>query len=396
LRLRPAAETQVRKGHPWVFSESIREQNRAGETGELAVIFDAKDQFLALGLFDPASPIRVRILHRGKPTTIGAAWWRERLRESLRRREGLFDAATNAGRLIHGESDQFPALVLDRYGTSFALKLYSAAWFSRLAELLPVIGEELAPERLILRLSRNIQSAAKAHGWHDGQALIGEPPASPVEFLESGLRFEADLLKGQKTGFFLDQRENRRTVETLAAGRDVLNAFSFAGGFSLYAARGGARSVTDLDISAHALESARRNFALNPEAAARARHECVQADAFDWLEARVKNSRAPQFGLVILDPPSFAKRESERAGALAAYGKLAEAGLAITAPGGILLCCSCSAHVRADEFFEAVLAAARRSGRPCEVLAQAREPKDHHAGFAEAEYLKAVFLKRAD
>src|SRR5207244_173321 len=159
----------------------------------------------------------------------------------------------------------------------------------------------------------------------DGAIWFGSPPIETVMFRENGLHFEADVLRGQKTGFFLDQRENRRLVESLAQGRSVLNAFSFSGGFSLYAARGGANSVTDLDISAHALASAGRNFAVNQSDAnvARCQHESVQADTFDWLE---KNA-ARQFGLIVLDPPSFAKREAGRANAIQAYERLSSLGV---------------------------------------------------------------------
>jgi 23S rRNA (cytosine1962-C5)-methyltransferase len=204
------------------------------------------------------------------------------------------------------------------------------------------------------------------------------------------LRFESDVLRGQKTGFFLDQRENRRCVESLASGRRVLNAFSFSGGFSLYAARGGATSVTDLDISAHALASAERNFALNQahEAIAACRHEVIQAEAFRWLGEQTER----RFDLIILDPPSFAKREAERAGAIQAYGKLARLGMEHLAPGGILIACSCSAHVTAEEFFRAVRDSAVATGRAFDELRTTGHAQDHPAAFKEANYLKAIYL----
>jgi 23S rRNA (cytosine1962-C5)-methyltransferase len=205
------------------------------------------------------------------------------------------------------------------------------------------------------------------------------------------LCFEADVLRGQKTGFFLDQRENRRQVEALARRRDVLNAFSFSGGFSLYAARGGARSVTDLDLSAHALAGAKRNVALNAANASVAlcRHELVQADAFEWL----KQPPGRTFDLVILDPPSLAKREVERSGAIHAYWRLALSGIEHLRPGGILVACSCSAHVTAEEFFEAVRRSAVGTGRSFEELRTTRHAPDHPATFTEAEYLKAIYLR---
>jgi 23S rRNA (cytosine1962-C5)-methyltransferase len=391
LRITAAAETIVRSGHPWLFADSIHELNRAGQTGELAVIYDRKDQFLAVGLFDPDSPIRVRILHAGKPQTIDAAWWQARLAQTLARRAALFDATTTGYRLIHGESDGWPGLVLDRYDPTLVLKLYTAAWLPRLEEWLVLFKDKIACERIVLRLSRNIQSEAeKQFQRRDGQILFGASPEGAVIFSENGIRFEADVLRGQKTGFFLDQRENRREVETLARGRRVLNVFSFSGGFSVYAARGGAKSVTDLDISAHALESAKRNFALNQNfpGVAECRHETVQADAFKWIE-----SDAGKFDLIVLDPPSLAKRAAEREGAIRAYERLNSLGLHKLARDGILVAGSCSAHVSAVEFFDAVRRAAMKSGRKFTELKTLQHPPDHPAGFKEAKYLKVIYLK---
>ncbi len=387
--MRPAAETQVRSGHPWVFAESIRDQNREGEAGELVVIFDRKDAFLAVGLYDPASPIRVRVIHRGKPANIDGDWWRATLRAALQKRAGLFDTGTNGGRWINGESDMFPGLVLDRYAETLVVKLYSAIWFHRIAEIVSLVREELAPANLVLRLSRNIMEAARRLALEEGSALVGAVPGEPVQFLESGLTFEADVVRGQKTGFFLDQRENRRRVETLARGKRVLNAFSFSGGFSLYAARGGAKSVTDVDISEHALKSSLRNFSLNTDAVAQCEHTFVQADVFRWL----LESGRKQYDLVILDPPSLAKRQADKPAGLKAYAVLAEAGFALTTTPGVTICCSCSAHICAEEFFETVSSASARTGRKFQIPKKTREPLDHLATFAEAEYLKAIYFE---
>jgi 23S rRNA (cytosine1962-C5)-methyltransferase len=391
LRVTAVAESKLRKGHPWLFGDSIQDQNRDGATGEIAVVYDRRDQFLAVGLFDRDSPIRLRILHSGKPQEIDRNWWLDRLRACLARRGGLFDAETTGYRCINGESDGWPGLVLDRYGQTLVLKLYTAAWLSRLDEIARLLRDQMQPERVVLRLSRNIQKAASVGtDVRDGVVLAGPVLDGPVVFRESGLRFEADALQGQKTGFFLDQRENRRRVEALAAGRTVLNAFSFSGGFSLYAARGGAKSVTDLDISPHALKAADRNFLLNQSvpAVATCRHKSIQADAFEWLSGNLER----MFDLIVLDPPSLAKRESERAGALRTYGRLVSSGLSHLSPGGILVACSCSAHVTAEEFFEVVRKTATRSGRKFKELATTRHAPDHPATFKEAEYLKAIYL----
>ena len=390
-RLKSVAESTVRRGHPWVFSESIVEQNRPGDMGELAVIFDRKDQFLAIGLFDPDSPLRIRILHTGKPVLIEDVWWRSRLETALKRRDGILDQETTACRLVNGESDGWPGMVVDRYANTAVVKLYTAAWLPHLETIVRMLGAQLGAETLVLRLSRNVQARFAAAGWRDAQVLFGPSPAGPVVFSESGLRFEADVLAGQKTGFFLDQRANRRTVETLAQGREVLNAFSFTGGFSLYAARGGAQSVASLDISAHALAGAERNWELNKDCAgvARCRHETIQANAFDWLG---ENS-GRKFDLIVLDPPSLAKRESERAGAARAYARLAAQAIQHLRTHGRLVAASCSAHVSAEEFFGACQEAAGSSGRKFAVLQTTRHAPDHAATFAEAEYLKAIYLQ---
>jgi 23S rRNA (cytosine1962-C5)-methyltransferase len=404
LRVTATAETILRGGHPWLFAESIREQNRPGHAGEFAVIYDRKDKFLAIGLFDPESPLRVRVLHAGKPVRLDGAWWRENLSRALRHREGLFDRQTNGYRWINGESDNWPGLVLDRYAATLVLKLYTAAWLPRLGDITALIRDTLQPERLVLRLSRNIRETARtSFRLEDGAEWSPEggesaanrwlPPraTAPVEFLETGLRFEADVVRGQKTGFFLDQRENRRRVEAFARGRKVLNAFSFSGGFSLYAARGGAASVTDLDISRHALEGAKRHFTLNQSTAGvgQCRHGTIQADAFAWLE----QSPAQAFDVVILDPPSLAKRQTEREGAIQAYGRLAANGIKTLRLGGVLVASSCSAHVGAAEFFDVVRQAAQKSGRGFTELETTQHAADHPATFPEAQYLKCIYLR---
>ena len=388
LHITPIAEAILRGGHPWLFSDSVREQNREGGAGELAVIYDRKDQFLGIGLFDPDSPIRVRMLHTGKPAKLNSAWWSKHLAQTLERRRTLFDVQTTGYRCCNGESDGWPGLILDRYDTTLVLKLYTAAWFPRLDEIASLLQEQIPHERIVLRLSRNIQKAALMDGLSDGQILRGDAPQHPVVFLENGLRFEVDVIRGQKTGFFLDQRENRKIVESQARGRHVLNAFSFSGGFSLYAARGGARSVTDLDISAYALESSRRNFDLNRvlPAIAKCHHELVKADAFEWLK------EGPAFDLVVLDPPSLATKESERDGAIQAYGRLASRGIQRLRADGILVAASCSAHVSASEFFAIIRNAAQQSGRKFQELQTTAHAPDHPTTFPEANYLKCIHL----
>lgn len=390
LRLFPRAEVAVRGGHPWVFSESIKAQNRVGETGELAVIYDRQDRFFAVGMYEADSPIRVRILHCGKPAEIGREWWLGKARRCLAVREGgvLKEGRTDGARMINGESEGFPGLVADRYADTLVVKVYAAGWLVRWAEMEGVLREVFSPRYVVLRMSRNVVDFAKEIGLEEG--FCGEVGEEAVVFLENGVRFEAAVLRGQKTGFFLDQRENRARVEELARGRDVLNVFSFSGGFSLYAARGGARSVTDVDISAYALESAGRNFSLNVDDGriAEVGRRGVQADAFLWLEeAREK------FDLIVVDPPSLAKREVEKEGALRAYGRLNARAISLLNPGGILLAASCSAHVGEGDFFRLVRAAADGSGRRWRELWASGHAVDHPASFKEAGYLKALCVE---
>lgn len=389
LTLYPRAESAIRSNHPWVYAESIKTQNRDGETGELAVIYDKRDRFMAVGMYEAESPIRLRILHVGKPMTIDRSWWLEKARACLTKRESeIINSNTNGARMIQGESEVFPGLVADRYADTLVVKIYATSWLARWEETESVLREVFAPKFLVLRMSRNVAASAEKYGIAEG--FCGEPGEEVVVFSENGLRFESAVLKGQKTGFFLDQRDNRARVEALAKGRDVLNVFSFSGGFSLYAARGGASSVTDLDISAHALDSAVRNFSLNSNNAeiAKVKRHAVQADAFKWMdEAR------ETYDLIITDPPTMAKRESERAGAIRAYQHLNAAAISRLRPGGILVAASCSAHVSADDFFRTIQETAQASARPWRELWRSGHAADHPANFREAEYLKALCIE---
>ncbi|MFD2255164.1 class I SAM-dependent methyltransferase [Luteolibacter algae] len=389
LELFPRAEAAVRSGHPWVYGDSIKKQNRQGATGELAVMYDKRDRFLAVGLYEAESPIRVRILHCGKPAMLDHDWWLEKARLCLsKREEQVLGSGTDGARMINGESEGFPGIVADRYGDTLVVKVYAAGWFALWEEIEAVFREVFAPQYLVLRMSRNIVAKAKEYGLEEG--FRGEAGAEIVVFSENGIRFESAVLRGQKTGFFLDQRDNRSRVEQLAKGRDVLNVFSFSGGFSLYAARGGADSVTDLDISAHALESAARNFSLNSSdpRIAQVTKFSVQADAFRWMEEDEK-----MFDLIIVDPPSLAKRESQREGAVRAYTRLNSRAMERLKPGGVLVAASCSAHVSAEEFHTLVEQCIQADGRRWRELWRHGHAPDHPANFREAEYLKAVCLE---
>ena len=268
LRVSPPAEHALRQGHPWIFDQAITEQSHAGSPGDLAVIFDDRRRFLAVGLYDPTSPIRVRILQSRQPATINADWFKTRLAAAASLRSPLIEQpaerATTGYRLVHGENDGFPGLVIDRYAETLVIKLYTPAWIPHLKEFCSALAQVSPAEGLILRLSRSLLKQTEfLSGLSDGLALSGPPLAGPILFQENGLVFEADPILGQKTGFFLDQRENRARVERLSRDKSVLNVFAYTGGFSVYAARGGARQVVSVDISAPAMQAAIRNMAHN-------------------------------------------------------------------------------------------------------------------------------------
>mgnify|MGYP006295459183 FL=1 len=391
----PAALRAVRSGHPWVYDQGIRKQNKAGAVGDLAVLFDRNRRFAGLGLYDPESPIRVRVLHQGEQTRIDAAWLRGRLQNSFNVRDMLrHDSGTTGYRLVHGENDGLPGLVIDCYAATLVVKLDTAAWTPHLSVLTGLLVNLLAPERVVLRLNRTVsRSSALPEGLADGAILYGPPLDHPVIFMENGIRFEADPVRGQKTGFFLDQRENRARVGALSKGREVLNVFAYTGGFSLYAARGGATRVVSLDASAPALAGAERNFALNQDVAgiAAAEHETICSDAFECLGQMAGTSG--KFDMVILDPPSFARKQAQVEKAVASYERLARLGIRNLKRNGILVAASCSSRVPAEDFFASIQRAASQSKRSLQVIERTAHAADHPVGFPEGAYLKCLFAR---
>jgi 23S rRNA (cytosine1962-C5)-methyltransferase len=390
VRITPDAARHVRAGHPWVFDGSIVSVRPDGGPGDLAVIFDDRRRFMAIGLYDPASPIRIKVLHHGRPTPVDDGFWIDRLAAALAVRNRLVeDPTTTAFRWVHGENDGLPGLVLDRYGDVTVIKLYSEAWFAHLDAVLAAAQQVLAAERVVLRLARNV--AVDGRAALDGSALVGELPAQPVRFLERSLTFEADVVHGQKTGHFLDQRDNRGRVRRRAAGARVLDVYSCTGGFSVNAAAGGATLVHSVDISAAAIATARRNMDHNrslPAVRACHHHDTV-GDAMAVMAEMADHGR--RFDMVVVDPPSFASRQDQVDGALRAYGRLTQLALRLLEPGGTLVQASCSARVPERAFFDAVDAAAARSGVVLTDVAHTAHAVDHPVGFSEGSYLKALF-----
>lgn len=398
VRVSNAALKKIRQGHPWVFESSITHQNKNGKPGDMAVIFDQKRQFVAAGLYDPTSPIRVRILQFNKPASVNEAWFEKRLREAKEFRKPLFSGkdklVTNGYRLVYGENDGLPGLVIDRYADTLVLKIYTPAWVPYLNDFISLLKSIEPHYRLVVRFSRLlIKQPAFLFGLTDGAILFGEPLSGPVLFKENGITFEAEPIIGQKTGFFLDQRENRARVEALSAGKKVLNVFSYTGGFSVYAGRGGAAEVVSVDISKPAIMAAERNWNHNLgfDTVKNATHRGITEDAFLVLENMEKTGE--KFDLVILDPPMFAHKQEQTSTALAAYRRLTKSGLSVLAKNGILVQASCSSRVGTTEFYENIHQVAKAEGRSLVELERSGHALDHPVKIPEGAYLKCLFAR---
>ncbi len=392
IKVSKSHQNKIRKGFPWVYYYQLSNRKISGKAGDLGVIYDSGNRFLAVGLFDPFSDIRLRILQTRNPLEIDENFFRERLQQAGEKRSSLDSQETTALRMVNGESDGFPGMVVDRYNNTLVVKVYTSAWFPYLKMLVDLLGEMTGAGRVLLQLSRHVQRVSES-GYRNNQVLFGPGLEGPVRFRENGLSFEADLLHGQKTGFFLDQRENRQKVREWAEGRSVLNVFSYTGAFSIYALAGGARSVLEIDINAQAQTAALKNWQLNfgSDGNQKDRLRQIKGDAFEQLASL--NRQGEQFDLVILDPPAFASRKQNKQNALQAYLRLAKAGAQCTREGGLLLAASCSSQVRADEFYRAVDLGIRATGRSYQKILKTGHPLDHPVTFKEGAYLKAIYCQ---
>jgi len=390
IHIKPAAERAVRDGHPWLFENSIRKQSKDGQPGDIAVIFDKKDRFLAVGLYDPASPIRAKILHHNSPAKVNRDFYRDKLSIAINLRQTILETDTNGYRVVYGEGDSLPGLIIDRYAEVLVMKIYTAAWFPHLRDIIACINELLPGKTIVLRLGRMAQDS-ETFGLGDGMVIQGNLTEQAVQFHENDLIFQADVIEGHKTGFFFDQRDNRFRVRQLSAGKRVLDVFSYNGGFSVNAAAGGAISVTSLDISAPALSDAKENMQLNQsnENVANCQHDTIIADAFEGLQHLAQSGKT--FDMVIVDPPTFASSQQQVEGALNAYEKLVRLALDVLEPGGIFVMASCSSRVPADDFFALVHNTAIRAGRPLNEIERTQHAIDHPITFAEGAYLKCLF-----
>jgi len=376
----------VRKGHPWLYDKAVERANKQGNSGDIAILYDSKRKFAGIGLYDAHSPIVVRVLHSGKQIILDKEWLTGRISESINKRTKLLnDPQTTGYRLVNGENDELAGVVADIYDTTLVIKLDSTCWLPHLETLKDIFIALIKPERIVLRMSRSVKEFSDIP---DGSVVFGNKISKPITFMENGIKFYADPAEGQKTGFFLDQRDNRKLVGDMSNGLSVLNIFAYTGGFTLYAAQGGAKSVASLDISKPALDECLKNYELNGFSTP---HEIICGDAFDEMDRLSSEKR--KFGMVIVDPPSFARKQTDVPGALKAYEKLNKLAVRLVEQNGILVAASCSARVSKEEFFTTVTNAVKASGRRYSEIKRTGHALDHPIGFPEGSYLKCIFIK---
>lgn len=389
FKLSPKAEVLVKKGHPWIFENSIVQQKSEGKSGDLAIIFDNKNnKFLACGLYDPDSPIRIKVLQPNEAVTIDKDWFNAQIERSFNIRKPLLQTDTNSYRLIYGENDHFPGLIADVYNDVIVVKLYYAIWFPYLKDILPLLLETSKAKTMVLRLGRNLQKIGNEYKLADGEVIFGQLDNEVVVFKEHGINFSANVIHGHKTGYFLDHRENRRRVGEMSKGKTVLDVFSYAGGFSVHALAGGATEVVSIDISAKALEMAKENTLLNPF---KGKHITMAVDAFEGMQQLIKQKK--KFDIVVIDPPSFAKQKSEVEKAKFHYNKLAELSIQLVKSNGTLVMASCSSRITSDEFFNIIEKAFSKSEKQAQLIEKTYHDIDHPIAFEEGAYLKCGYYE---
>jgi len=389
VKLNSASERSVRKHHPWIFSESIQKINKEGKAGDIAVIFSHNgNKPMGVGLYDPDSPIRIKMIHFGSGAKIDHAFFSEKIQQAFAFRKELLKTQTNSYRLIFGENDGFPSLIADVYAHVLVVKLYSAIWLPYFEVIVTELLKVSKCETVVLRLSRNIQKHTEAHQLKDGTILYGELKEENVHFIEHGVHFSANVIKGHKTGYFLDHRHNRKRVGELSKGKTVLDVFAYAGGFSVHALTHGALEVTSVDISEQALQLAIANGELNTFSG---KHKTLVGDAFQILQNLIAENKT--FGVVVIDPPSFAKSAREVPMALKKYAQLAALGVKLTASKGLLVLASCSSRVTSEEFFSINEKILRESGRKFKILEKTFHDIDHPISFPEGAYLKCGYYQ---
>jgi 23S rRNA (cytosine1962-C5)-methyltransferase len=401
LELQKDLARHLRSGHPWVYGRAIERGPSSLSAGDVVDVTE-KGKFVARGYFDPLSAVRVRVLTRDPAEAIGPIFWRRRVAKAVAmRRAYVLSDTTDCARLIHGEGDGLPGVVVDLYGKWAVLKLYSAGLVPWRASIVEALRGEIALDGVYGRdeeqRSKDEDEALEDDGSDNakGQVIWGQEPPDPIVVRENGMGIAVDVRNGQKTGYFLDQRENRFALRRFARGRGrALNCFSYTGGFSVSAALGGAREVTSVDRDAKAIELARKNFELN--GIDPAKHGFAAADVLDFLaDAKERKTR---YDLIVLDPPAYAKTQKAVPAAIDGYASLHRAALNVLSPGGILATASCSARVTAEEFYGAIREAAGKTHADLQLLEERRQPPDHPAlaSFPEGRYLKFFVFRRGD
>lgn len=384
--LKRRKEESLKRFHPWIFSGAIHHMDEGIEEGETVRVITAAGEFIAVGHYQIGS-IAVRVLSF-EDIEINTDFWCERLQSALDVRigVGIADSPTNnTYRLVHGEGDYLPGLVIDCYGSTAVMQAHSVGMHVCRNEicqaLVQVMGDRIA--NVYYKSETTLPYKADLH--QENGFLVGGDASNVA--MENGLKFHIDWLRGQKTGFFVDQRENRSLLEQYAKGKSVLNMFCYTGGFSVYAMRGDAKQVHSVDSSAKAIELTNDNVALNFPGDAR--HEAFCEDAFKYLDEHDQ-----QYDLIVLDPPAFAKHRAALRNALKGYTRLNVKGLQRIKKGGILFTFSCSQVVTKDNFRNAVFTAAAQVGRKVRILHQLHQPADHPINIyhPEGEYLKGLVL----
>jgi 23S rRNA (cytosine1962-C5)-methyltransferase len=389
LVLKKGREKSLKRRHPWIFSGAVDKVDGKAAAGDALDVLDATRKWVARAAYSPRSQIRARVWTFDPKEDVDAAFFRRRIEKALAVREALPAAKhANALRLVHGESDGLPGLVVDRYADVLVAQFLAAGverWRDPILDLLSEIsGCEAIFERSDAEV-RKLEGLEPRVGFARGNRNAARCP-----IIEYGLNFRVDVERGQKTGFFLDQRENRQRVRALAAGREVLDGFCYTGGFSIAALAGGAKRVTAIESSAAALEVAKENLAANPLDPSRV--DFQQGDVFDKL--RKLRDRNAKFDLVVLDPPKFAPTAAQVKKAARAYKDINLWALKLLAPRGLLATFSCSGGVSAELFQSIVAGAALDAGADAKIVERFTAAADHPVAleFPEAEYLKGLLL----
>ena len=385
LRLLPNAERRVRLGHAWIFSNEVdvaRTPLTGFAPGELAEVFDARGKPVGVAYVNPGALISARLLSSNIHQEIDVRWFAGRLRRALALRERLYPAPYY--RLVYGESDGLPGLVIDRYGDVLVAQLNTAGMHALRVPLLAAIDEVIAPRGIRVTAAGSVRSM---EGLTQADELLGDVP-DIAEVRERDLVLAAPLKGGQKTGYYFDQRDNRARIARYAGGKSVLDVYSYVGAWGVSAAKAGASSVVCVDASGPALAFARENAARNGVAL-----ETREGDALDVLADFA--SAGSRFDVIIVDPPALVKRKKDAAAGRAHYERLNRSALAVLAPDGILVSCSCSYHMDGPSLQRAILGAARAENRRAQLLERHGQPPDHpvHPAIPETEYLKAFFVR---